>query len=48
MTELFDVEINIINYHLKKIFQSKELKEKSVIRKIRITANDNKECKMIK
>jgi len=42
MAELFDVEINTINYHLKEIFKSGELGEKSVIRKIRTTASDGK------
>jgi hypothetical protein len=42
MAELFDVEVNTINYHLKEIFKSGELKEDSVIRKIRITAEDGK------
>lgn len=42
MAKLFDVEVNTINYHLKEIFKSGELIEKSVIRKIRITANDGK------
>lgn len=42
MSKLFDVEVNTINYHLKEIFKSGELKEESVIRKIRITANDGK------
>ena len=42
MAELFGVEINTINYHLKEIFKSRELEENSVIRKIRITANDGK------
>lgn len=42
MAELFDVEVNTINYHLKEIFKSGELDENSVIRKIRITANDGK------
>lgn len=42
MAELFGVEVNTINYHLKEIFQSNELQEVSVIRKIRITANDGK------
>ncbi len=42
MAQLFNVEINTINYHLKEIFKSKELNEESVIRKIRITANDGK------
>lgn len=42
MAELFDVEVNTINYHLKEIFKSAELSENSVIRKIRITASDGK------
>ena len=42
MSKLFNVEVNTINYHLKEIFKSNELKEESVIRKIRITANDDK------
>jgi len=42
MAELFGVEINTINYHLKEIFRSRELIEDSVIRKIRITGSDDK------
>ena len=42
MAELFNVEVHTINYHLKEIFSSSELDEKSVIRKIRITATDGK------
>lgn len=42
MAELFGVEVNTINYHLKEIFQSAELQEEAVIRKIRITADDGK------
>jgi hypothetical protein len=42
MAELFEVEVNTVNYHLKEIFESGELDEKSVIRKIRITAVDGK------
>ena len=42
LAELFSVEVNTINYHLKEIFKTKELGENSVIRKIRITANDGK------
>lgn len=42
MSEIFCVEVPTINYHLKEIFQSGELDENSVIRKIRITANDGK------
>lgn len=39
---LYDVEINTINYHIKKIFEDGELKEDAVIRNFRITANDGK------
>ena len=42
MAKLFGVEVNTINYHLKEILKTEELKEESVIRKIRITANDGK------
>ena len=42
MADLYNVETNTINYHLKEIFKSGELNEQSVIRKIGITANDNK------
>ena len=42
MAELFGIEVNTINYHLKEIFKIQELQEESVIRKIRITANDGK------
>lgn len=42
MAELFSVKVNTINYHLKEIFNSGELNEDSVIRKIRTTANDGK------
>ena len=45
MSKLFDVEVNTINYHLKEIFKSDELKEESVMRKIRITAKDGKNYK---
>lgn len=42
MSELFNVEVNIINYHLKEIFKTEELDENSVIQKIWITASDGK------
>ena len=42
MGELFEVETNTINYHLKEIFKIQELEENSVIRKIRTTADDGK------
>lgn len=35
MAELFAVENNTINYHLKEIFKTEELEEKSTIRKFR-------------
>lgn len=35
MAELFGVEVNTINYHLKEIYTSRELTEDSTIRKIR-------------
>ena len=35
MAEVFGVEVNTINYHLKEIFTSGELNEKATIRKIR-------------
>ncbi len=35
LAQLFDVEVNTINYHLKEIYQTKELEENRTIRKIR-------------
>lgn len=43
IAELFGVEVNTVNYHLKEIFKTRELDENSVIRKIRITADDGKD-----
>ena len=40
--QLYDVETNTINYHLKKVFADAELDEVSVIRNFRITASDGK------
>src|SRR3990167_3499239 len=40
MAELFDVEVNTINYHLKEIFKSSELAESSTIRKFRIVQKE--------
>ncbi|MFA5353541.1 MAG: virulence RhuM family protein [Thermodesulfovibrionales bacterium] len=40
MAELFGVEVHTINYHLKEIFNSKELEEKTTIRKIRIVQKE--------
>lgn len=42
MALLYDVEVNTINYHLKKVFSDGELQENSVIRNFRITAADGK------
>lgn len=42
MAEIFDVEPNTINYHLKEIFSSTELDEQTVIRIFRVTASDGK------
>ncbi len=42
LATLYDVETHTINYHIKKIFADSELQEDSVIRKIRITADDGK------
>ncbi len=40
IAELFDVEVNTINYHLKEIFKSKELDESSTLRKFRIVQKE--------
>ena len=42
MAVLYDVGVNTINYHIKKIFKDSELQPESVIRKFRITAADGK------
>lgn len=42
MGVLYDVDVRTVNYHLKKIFEDRELSENSVIRKFRITADDGK------
>jgi hypothetical protein len=42
MASLYDVDVRTINYHIKKIFEDKELTEQSVIQNFRITANDGK------
>ena len=39
---LYEVDVQTINYHIKKIFEDSELTEDSVIRKFRITAEDGK------
>lgn len=40
MAELFDVEINTVNYHLKEVFESGELPKDPTIRKIRIVQKE--------
>jgi len=40
IAELFGVEVNTVNYHLKEIYSSGELMEKSTIRKIRIVQKE--------
>lgn len=40
MAELFNVEINTINYHIKEIFKTGELHKNSTIRKIRIVQKE--------
>ena len=42
MAELFGVEVNTINYHLKEIYQSAELQRDATIRKIRIVQQEGK------
>lgn len=42
MGELFAVETHTVNYHLKEIFKTNELEEKSTIRKIRIVQKEGK------
>ena len=40
MADLFGVEVNTVNYHLKEVFKSGELSADSTIRKIRIVQNE--------
>src|SRR5690606_36472951 len=40
LAELFGVEVNTINYHLKEIFKSGELEENATIRKLRIVQTE--------
>ncbi len=42
MAELFDVEVNTINYHLKEIYKSLEIQEDGTIRKFRIVQQEGK------
>jgi|GEM_PF-327193 len=47
MAELFNVEVNTINYHLKEAYSSKELEEKPTIRKIRIVQKELKALNLV-
>ena len=40
MAELYGVEVNAVNEHIKKIYEDKELVEDSTIRKFRIVQNE--------
>ncbi len=40
MSELFDVEVNAINYHLKELYKSGEIQEKATIRKFRLVQQE--------
>lgn len=42
LAAVYGIEVNSVNYHIKKIFADAELDESSVIRKIRITGSDGK------
>jgi hypothetical protein len=42
LSQLYDVDVRTINYHLKKVFSDSELEATSVIRNFRITAADGK------
>ena len=42
MAVLYDVGVNTINYHIKRVFADSELQPEAVIRKFRITASDGK------
>jgi hypothetical protein len=43
IANLFGVEVNTINYHIKEVFKNAELQADSVIRKYRITASSCKD-----
>jgi hypothetical protein len=40
MAELFDVEVNTINYHLKEVYKSSEIQEHGTVRKFRIVQQE--------
>lgn len=42
MGVLYDVDVRTVSYHLKNVFDDRELEEKSVLRFFRITAADGK------
>ncbi len=41
LAQLYDVDVRIINYHLKKVFADSELEADSVIRNFQMTAADD-------
>ena len=43
LSTLYSVEINTINYHIKKIYNDNELKEESTIRKFRTVQKKEKQ-----
>lgn len=42
MALIYGIEVNSVNYHIKKLFKDAELEENAVIRKFRITGDDGK------
>lgn len=42
MAMIYGIEVNSVNYHIKKLFQDAELEEDAVVRKFRITGADGK------
>ena len=42
MSELFDIGVNTINYHLKEIYKTSEIEENRTIRKFRIVQTEGK------
>ena len=43
LAAVYGIEVNSVNYHIKKLFQNAELEEDAVIRNIRITGPDASE-----
>ncbi len=42
MNQLFEVGVNTMNYHIKKIYKSQEIQEERTIRKFRIVQTEGK------